>query len=55
LNNDDQCVDIDECLNDPCEGICINTQGSYSCSCELGYQLGDNGTCSGKNKLSFQK
>lgn len=31
------CEDIDECDDEPCDDICINTPGSYSCSC--GYDL----------------
>lgn len=31
-------IDIDECKdpNNPCEEICINTAGSYYCSCPRG-------------------
>ncbi|KAF7849105.1 hypothetical protein BT93_L1246 [Corymbia citriodora subsp. variegata] len=33
------CVDIDECndLENPCDGICHNTEGSYTCSCPKDY------------------
>ena len=33
------CTDIDECLaeTDLCEQMCINTPGSYDCSCDDGY------------------
>lgn len=56
MDAEGRCVDVDECLGDPCQGICINTQGSYSCSCELGYQLGENGTCTGTElKTCFLK
>ena len=30
------CVDVDECIEDvPCQhgGICINTDGNYTCDC----------------------
>ncbi|KAF5179736.1 Wall-associated receptor kinase [Thalictrum thalictroides] len=27
------CQDVNECNNNPCKGICTNTQGGYSCSC----------------------
>ena len=32
-------VDVDECLMGPvCEnGVCINNEGSYTCSCNRGY------------------
>ena len=40
-------VDIDECrLNaDFCEHICVNTEGSYYCECNEGYELVDNIHC----------
>ena len=40
--------DEDECASNPCkEGMkCINTQGSYECSCGRGY-VQRNGTCEG--------
>ena len=41
--------DIDECtgVND-CQQICTNTAGSYTCSCESGFVLFENGhTCNG--------
>ncbi|PAV89118.1 hypothetical protein WR25_05260 [Diploscapter pachys] len=35
-----QCVDIDECKESgACDQICINTAGSYNCSCQPGYRL----------------
>ncbi|KAK5974576.1 Fibulin-1 [Trichostrongylus colubriformis] len=46
------CVDIDECKlwsgagNDLCMGECINTKGSYLCTCPPGYKIQpDNRTC----------
>ncbi|KAH9523886.1 hypothetical protein Btru_047324 [Bulinus truncatus] len=34
------CVDIDECYNTKtCDGSCINTEGSYICTCPAGYRL----------------
>ena len=41
--------DIDECSTNEhgCEHVCINSKGSYSCSCREGYALnGDGRTCS---------
>ncbi|RZC47785.1 hypothetical protein C5167_040738 [Papaver somniferum] len=35
------CIDINECedgKNNPCEGICINTNGSFNCTCPAGSQ-----------------
>ena len=37
--------DIDECesATHECSDICVNTEGSYTCSCKPRYHLGDNG------------
>lgn len=43
--------DIDECddENNNCDQGCLNTVGSYSCACEIGYRLDPfNSTCRGK-------
>ena len=43
--------DIDECTEriDGCAQICTDTDGSYTCSCNSGYQLGNNNhDCDGK-------
>ncbi|KAM0953544.1 putative protein kinase RLK-Pelle-WAK family [Dioscorea sansibarensis] len=56
--NPDGCRDIDECASDQkthnCSMLCVNTPGSYYCSCPRGY-YGDgkiNGTaCTKKSKL----
>ena len=40
-------LDVDECELSPCEGHCINTPGSYKCVCLQGYQLEQDGSCSG--------
>ena len=46
--NRDSCVDIDECSLDPniCQGggICINTEGSFTCSCPPGLILDETQT-----------
>lgn len=36
---DGKCVDIDECSykNGRCTGGCVNTNGSYHCTCDNGY------------------
>ena len=44
-------LDINECLidNGGCDHNCSNSVGSYSCSCNNGYLLNNNGyTCEGK-------
>ena len=44
-------ADIDECKlgTSRCQQICINTNGSYNCDCQSGFQLNttDNYTCIG--------
>ena len=45
-------IDIDECAtsNAVCEHNCTNTIGSFTCSCDTGYQLDRNGlNCTGEN------
>ena len=40
--------DIDECMEDPCDHNCTNTDGSFTCSCNNGYELDENGrSCNG--------
>ncbi|XP_066203928.1 protein HEG homolog 1 isoform X2 [Saccopteryx leptura] len=43
---DDCSVDVNECLSNPCSplAVCINTQGSFTCRCPVGYQL-EKGIC----------
>ena len=44
MKNSGNCVDIDECDNETnCQQSCMNTEGSYSCICDKGYQLASNG------------
>ncbi|XP_052777794.1 uncharacterized protein LOC128215112 [Mya arenaria] len=36
----DKCVDIDECSEgSPCEDLCNNVEGSFVCSCNIGYRI----------------
>ena len=44
-------IDVDECAEDTdgCAQICMDTDGSYFCSCEIGYNLAeDQHDCDGK-------
>ena len=44
-------LEINECLsnNGFCSQVCINTDGSFTCSCNVGYKLGGDGkSCGGK-------
>ncbi|XP_037720229.1 uncharacterized protein LOC119553717 isoform X2 [Drosophila subpulchrella] len=48
LGLDDECEDIDECQekNGGCSHRCLNSEGSFKCSCPPGYELdGDQKTC----------
>ncbi|KAF6174270.1 hypothetical protein GIB67_033802 [Kingdonia uniflora] len=47
------CIDIDECLENPCENICNNAMGSFKCSCPHDYI--DEGEQDGKNCIPLQK
>ena len=40
--------DINECNNNPCDQVCTNTVGSYTCSCRTGFTLNANQKCQGK-------
>ena len=41
-----QCVDINECLNNPCHAnaTCSNSIGSYKCTCKMLY-VGNGASC----------
>ncbi|XP_041851122.1 latent-transforming growth factor beta-binding protein 1 isoform X2 [Melanotaenia boesemani] len=56
--NGTQCVDVNECLQPGlCEnGICVNTRGSFSCVCQVGYILdATHGICISHNVISEDK
>ena len=38
-NGSNACTDINECLSNPCEDVCMNNEGSYECACKDGYGL----------------
>lgn len=50
-------VDIDECQVDldncHADAFCTNTDGSFNCTCFIGY-AGDGVTCKGKRKKTIQ-
>lgn len=50
LNNICCFIDINECQGrHNCSQVCVNTEGSYICSCQTGYSLNnDSVTCEGK-------
>ena len=47
------CLDIDECLTtaaQQCTGGCLNSEGSFECTCPDGYVLTeDRATCTGED------
>jgi Notch-like protein len=50
--------DIDECRDPavhqcPDNSQCVNTQGSFYCSCDVGYIKSGNGSCQGKLQISL--
>ena len=46
-------LDIDECAGNPCDvnAACLNTNGSYECSCRPGFD-GDGRSCTGIRLLN---
>ena len=48
-------TDRDECtLSNPCEQICNNSEGSFFCSCEIGFILSANDrNCTGMYRNNF--
>ncbi|XP_038663443.1 kielin/chordin-like protein isoform X9 [Scyliorhinus canicula] len=47
LPNGVDCTDIDECLSGLCSHHCVNTEGSFYCTCPEGFHLNMNNTCTG--------
>ncbi|XP_072314215.1 thrombomodulin-like [Eucyclogobius newberryi] len=43
--NENMCEDIDECEMSACEQKCVNTNGSFRCSCFKGFVLDDRAQC----------
>ena len=50
-------TDINECNGkNKCDQVCVNTPGSYQCSCNEGYSLMDDGeSCEGGHYLFTYK
>lgn len=48
-------ADVDECVSSPCpqDSVCVNTRGSFSCDCALGYDLQDGRSCTQSRWLNF--
>ena len=39
MEQDGQCVNRNECLQQPCiQGVCVDTETSYYCNCYPGYE-----------------
>lgn len=46
-NSASECENIDECetATDRCQHTCIDNDGGYTCDCNQGYSLMDDGYC----------
>ncbi|XP_052274481.1 uncharacterized protein LOC127874294 isoform X2 [Dreissena polymorpha] len=43
VQGESDCIDINECnSSNPCDHMCLNTEGSYSCDCEHGFRVDAN-------------
>lgn len=43
--------DVDECETDSCTHGCLNTYGSFMCTCDEGFELASDGTtCNGNQR-----
>lgn len=40
-----RCLDVDECLQSPCEQLCVNAPGTFECRCRDGYNMDGHGVC----------
>ena len=59
MSMDCSCSDVDECAMDvdncdPTNGVCTNTEGSFICTCTIGYS-GDGINCSSEWHHGFHK
>uniref|UniRef100_A0A3P9MGM1 Thrombomodulin n=1 Tax=Oryzias latipes TaxID=8090 RepID=A0A3P9MGM1_ORYLA len=45
IEDENFCVDINECASNWCQQMCKNTFGSYECSCREGFVPSTNGKC----------
>uniref|UniRef100_A0A8C6V9U6 Fibulin 5 n=1 Tax=Naja naja TaxID=35670 RepID=A0A8C6V9U6_NAJNA len=53
MNENNQCVDIDECRYGYCQQLCANVPGSYSCTCNPGFVLNEDGrSCQDVNECT---
>ncbi|UYV70471.1 hypothetical protein LAZ67_7003153 [Cordylochernes scorpioides] len=49
------CIDLDECAEwGYCDQLCINSPGSYKCSCHTGYTLSSHRHCHADNSSSMR-